>query len=179
MPCLALILCFYSGQSPTCSLRARSLPLFWPCLPVRPWVRGGVRGFPEEAPIESEVAHPSHSARRTAPCAMCSVFIDIYKLYVAGFPLCALVTACCGCLETAAYSPPPRQALGTRSSHAPHTLLTRVFVSSRSRLCPGPCVQCRHSNDRRARRLRPGSVDARGRGQGGQPDGRAVLAWPD
>ena len=117
--------CVYRQLSSTCSLRARSLPLFWPCLPVRPWVRGGVRGFPEEAPIESVFAHPGHSARRTAPCAICSVFIDIYKLYVAGFPLCALVTACCGCLETASYPPPPRQALGTCSSHAPHTLLTR------------------------------------------------------
>jgi hypothetical protein len=53
--------------------------------------------------------------QRRAPAAICSVFIDIYKFYVAGFPLCALVTACCGCLETAAYPPPPR---------AWHTLLT-------------------------------------------------------
>jgi uncharacterized surface protein with fasciclin (FAS1) repeats len=43
---------------------------------------------------------------------------------VAGFPLCALVTACCGCLETASYSPPPR---------AWHTLLTRS-----SHECPSP-----------------------------------------
>jgi uncharacterized surface protein with fasciclin (FAS1) repeats len=43
---------------------------------------------------------------------------------VAGFPLCALVTACCGCLETAAYPPPPR---------AWHTLLARS-----SHECPSP-----------------------------------------
>jgi uncharacterized surface protein with fasciclin (FAS1) repeats len=43
---------------------------------------------------------------------------------VAGFPLCALVTACCGCLESAAYPPPPR---------AWHTLLTRA-----SHECPSP-----------------------------------------
>ena len=56
------ILCypFLSGQSSTCSLRARSLPLFWPCLPARPWVRGGSRQFPEEAPFESVVK--GHSA---------------------------------------------------------------------------------------------------------------------
>ncbi len=47
--------------------------------------------------------------------------------------MCALVTACCGCLETASYPTPPRQALGTRSSHAPHTLLTRS-----SHECPSP-----------------------------------------
>ena len=38
--------------------------------------------------------------------------------------MCALVTACCGCLETASYPPPPR---------APHTLLTRS-----SHECPSP-----------------------------------------
>jgi hypothetical protein len=63
---------FLSGQSSICSLRARSLPLFWPSSAVRPWVRGGVRGFPEEAPIESEVANISviaHGARRRAQYA--------------------------------------------------------------------------------------------------------------
>jgi hypothetical protein len=60
---------FYSGQSSTCSLRARLLPLFWPSSAVRPWVRGGFRQFPEEARIESEVAHLGFNPQRRAPCA--------------------------------------------------------------------------------------------------------------
>ena len=115
---------FLSGQSSTCSLKARLLPLFWPSSAVRPWVRGfpaiprrgtnRIRGCP----------YLGFNPQRRAPSAICSVFIDIYKFYVAGFPLCALVTACCGCLETASYPPPPR---------APHTLLTRS-----SHECPSP-----------------------------------------
>jgi hypothetical protein len=98
------------------------LPLFWPSSAVRPWVRG-FPAIPRRGTIRIRgCQYLGFNRQRRAPCAICSVFIDIYKLYVAGFPLCALVTACCGCLETASY--PPR---------APHTLLTRS-----SHECPSP-----------------------------------------
>ena len=158
------ILCypFLSSQSSICSLKARLLPLFWPSSAVRPWVRGFL-AIPRRGTNRIRgCQYLGFNPQRRAPAAICSVFIDIYKFYVAGFPLCALVTACCGCLETASYPPPPRQALGTRSSHAPDTSVRLLPqspaprrrarpISPRSASWPAPPRICRRSLPRSRR----------------------------
>jgi uncharacterized surface protein with fasciclin (FAS1) repeats len=88
----------------------------------------GFRHFPEEAPIESVFAHLGHSARRRAQYAP---YLLIFICLCGGFPV-----VCPG--DRMLWLPRNRGvslplALGTRSSHAPHTLLTRS-----SHECPSP-----------------------------------------